>query len=341
MPRVQVQGHGFSMPFLNLNGEWEESWGLPSVVLAAMFVGRRPRDRFRFGLRSLAELTARAGVIYANLAIADNRFVRSRVYETADPTEKGRVSYALGQSFMHLFMTSSLGVRYTLHVDVYVHTLGVAWRDDFGRRPDLLGLARGWIVAEAKGRSWWLDSRALREASAQKAAISSIQGRPPVAAVASAVHFSRGSLALAVTDPEFSDRVDLPIDQLSFVRAFYAPFLEAIGQGDRGTLFGRDVWLREIPNLDLLLAVDVGVAEALSSEPSLISLIERVTGAPPQPIEDEYRILGVQGIGLELGPSWTSQSLSGRGRHTQPPSKVEHSESRNWPPEHPGDREPP
>src|SRR5205085_11843549 len=96
----------------------------------------------------------------------------------ADRSEKSGISYMLGQTLAHLFVTGRLGVPYTMHVDRYWEEVDLVWGDDASRRPDLIGRGSSWVVIEAKGRTWGYGN-ALANAIVQKGTVLTIGGDPP------------------------------------------------------------------------------------------------------------------------------------------------------------------
>ena len=179
MPLVHVSGQAFTPPYGGLNNTWDERWRLPHVVLAAFLAGRKRGERFAAGMFSVAEMLASVSLIRANLRVAQNRFVQSPAYAGATRSQKSFISYTIGQTFAHLFMTRHLGVRYTMDVDRYAAELGIGGLPGSKSIPDLIGFGQGWVVAEAKGRTWWLETRTMQHAIQQKRAISTVGGIAP------------------------------------------------------------------------------------------------------------------------------------------------------------------
>ncbi len=176
---VEIEGAGFVGAHVQLNQTWDESWWMVQLVKAAVVTGRHPRDRLEHGLFSLVEMLARAAMVRASLRIENNRFVQTGVYRASDRSEKAGISYTLGQTLAHLFVTRLLGVPFTMHVDRYWPEVDLVWREDTRRRPDLIGRGTSWIVIEAKGRTWGTQGNVLDNAIEQKSTVLTIGGEPP------------------------------------------------------------------------------------------------------------------------------------------------------------------
>ncbi|MHC3455925.1 hypothetical protein [Streptomyces prasinus] len=209
---------------------------LPEDLARALFItGRAPYDRAKHGRSSTYEWCHRVAVLPAYLSWSDHpvrRITRTDLARELDPSEKGMLSYTLGQAMCQLFAERQLSVQFFMHVARYASAYdltfvpGQSRADFFGERT-----YGGYVVAEAKGRSGPLTNE-LREAmEEQKRTIKTIKGEVPKIAYASAVHFSspHGPMRLTAIDPdEAAPRaVDLPVDPDLHVLAYYTPFLDA------------------------------------------------------------------------------------------------------------------
>lgn len=211
----------------------------PNDLAHAFFTtGRTPGDQVRFGDASYWEFLHRTSLIPAYVRIGSKeRLVRSALALKLDRSEKGAVSYALGQAVTGIFCEKLLGVSHLLHVDRYQSQYGVS----FGRtrrRPDLFGWSpAGWVVAEAKGRSNAMGSDLRDRLEVQKRAIRTIGGRRPYLALGCVASFSAktGPLRVDAFDPEgeVPEAVDLGITADEFFLAYYEPFVRAITRSDR------------------------------------------------------------------------------------------------------------
>ncbi|WP_314220335.1 hypothetical protein [Streptomyces zaehneri] len=209
---------------------------LPQDLARALFItGRAPYDQTKHGRSSAYEWCHRVAVLPAYLGWSDDpvrRITRTDLARELDPSEKGMLSYTLGQAMCQIFAERQLSVRFFMHVARYASAYNLAFAP--GRsRADFFGerTVGGYVVAEAKGRSGPLTHE-LREAmEEQKRTVKTIKGKAPKIAYASAVHFSspHSPMRLTAIDPDATAprAVDLPVDPDLHVLAYYAPFLDA------------------------------------------------------------------------------------------------------------------
>ncbi|GHJ15892.1 hypothetical protein [Micromonospora sp. AKA38] len=206
------------------------------LVHALFTTGRAPGDRFSHGLASVWELIHRASLIPAYVRRTDGGgLVRSALARELDRSEKGSLSYALGQAMTGIFCRHKLDVVHLLHTDRYASRWGVT----FGvtrKRPDLFGWShQGWVIAEAKGRSNTMEASLATDLGAQKRAIKSIQGQRPWLALGCVASFPphRHELAVDAVDPseDGAASVDMDLDLDRYLLAYYEPFLAAIDAG--------------------------------------------------------------------------------------------------------------
>ena len=262
---------------------------------------------------SIVEMLARALLLGACLRIENNRFTQSGVYRLADRSEKSGISYSLGQTFAHLFVTRRIGVPYTLHVDRYWEEVDLVWGENAKRRPDLIGRGAMWVVIEAKGRTWGFDQTVMDNAREQKLTVLTIGGATPGLFLAAVAHFAYGVLVLRVRDPEpASDPTRLPADAAAFIRTYYQPFLEATQSGARRQLFGRTVRFVRFPGLDLEVGLEEAVIKALRrSDAALLREADRFASeAQAREQSDELRAIGADGVAFWLGPSWSEDVMT-------------------------------
>ena len=129
----------------------------------ALFVtGRATGHEFRHGQwLGLWEYASRYGTIRAYLESdhGSTCLRRTALAEFLDPTEKGNLSYSLGQALTGIFCEKELAIDRMLHIDFYGKQYDANGRrrvilDRSGNRPDLFGYGHGLrVIAEAKGRS--------------------------------------------------------------------------------------------------------------------------------------------------------------------------------------------
>ncbi|WP_146173705.1 hypothetical protein [Saccharothrix carnea] len=189
-----------------------------------------------YGKSSVYEWLHRASLIPAYVRRTDRaELVRSDLSLTLDRSESAAVSYALGQAMTAIFCRTQLGVSHLLHIDRYSAQHDVL----FGvgrRRADLFGVSpRGWVVAEAKGRSGHVRPETRRALEDQKRSIVAIEGKRPWVALGCVAHFPQrvGPMHLEAFDPEddADEAIALDVTRDRFMLAYYAPFLRALEVG--------------------------------------------------------------------------------------------------------------
>ncbi|MER5266763.1 hypothetical protein ABTZ99_32190 [Actinosynnema sp. NPDC002837] len=233
---------------------------------ALFMTGRAPGDEFAHGKSSVYEWLHRASLIPAYVRRTYGaELVRSDLALTLDRSESAAVSYALGQAMTAIFCRTQLGVSHLLHVDRYSAEYGVR----FGaarRRADLFGISpRGWVVAEAKGRSGRVPLEVRRALEAQKRSVSAVEGKPPWVALGCVAHFPRrnGPLHLEAFDPDADDveAVALDVTRDRFMLAYYSPFLRALEIGTPGQ--DEDYQFAEIASLGIRVGLPISLVVRL------------------------------------------------------------------------------
>ncbi|MFG2823983.1 hypothetical protein ACGFX4_31715 [Kitasatospora sp. NPDC048365] len=211
----------------------------------ALFVtGRAPGDRTAHGLSSVYEWLHRVALVPAYVRrTPTGRIARSDLARELDRSEKGALSYALGQAMTGIFSEQAMDVRFLMHVDRYSLRYNLQFAAGTKQRADLFGEKQhgGWVVAEAKGRSGNISSDLALKMWHQKRTVRTVQGQPPDPAYGCAAYFPRQAkgtpepLALYVVDPDEDEveAIDLRVDPDQFVLAYYEPLLTAIEAGER------------------------------------------------------------------------------------------------------------
>lgn len=208
-------------------------WITPHVLAHALFVsGRAPGHRHRHGRSSTYEFIHRVAAMPAYLHWTRKGIKRTDLALELDPTEKGMLSYTLGQAMCQIFAEHLLSVRFLMHVSRYADAYGLTFppgqsrADFFGPR-----YSGTWVVAEAKGRSGRLDKGTRQAMEAQKRTVKTVSGQVPEISYASAVDFPSkgGTMRLTAIDPEEAEpgAVDLDVNLDQFALAYYTPFLDA------------------------------------------------------------------------------------------------------------------
>lgn len=209
----------------------------PQALARALFItGRAPKDQMKHARSSTYEWCHRVAAMPAYLSWTDDgqvcRITRTDLAQELDPSEKGMLSYTLGQAMCQIFAETQLSVRFFMHVARYASTYGLIFTPGHSRA-DFFGerTSGGYVVAEAKGRSGRLTSDLRKVMEIQKRTVKTIGGDIPKIAYASAVDFPspRGAMRLTAIDPDEAapNAIDLPVDPDRHILAYYAPFLDA------------------------------------------------------------------------------------------------------------------
>jgi len=153
--------------------------------------------------------------------------LRTSLALSLDKSEKSVLSYFLGQAMTGIFCTSVLDTDWPLHIDRYAASSRIIFQKG-NLRPDLFARSdKGWVVAEAKGRSAKPAKADREEFRKQKRSVASISGVPPWQELVSIAHWHRGELKVLAIDPEEDEPESIPLvlDEDRFVLAYYLPFL--------------------------------------------------------------------------------------------------------------------
>ncbi len=201
------------------------------LARALFTTGREPAHWFAHGLASTYELLHRCLMIPAYVrrdSVGNLRF--SRLARELDRSEKSAVSYAMGQALTSIFCSQVLGCTHLLHVDRYGAAHSMTFKA--GRsRADLFGpSARGWVVAEAKGRSNGVETPLIGKLRSQKKTVTSIHGAVPWIATGCVACFPDSKsprMQLWTWDPEESepDAIQIEGSIEMYIEAYYAPIL--------------------------------------------------------------------------------------------------------------------
>jgi hypothetical protein len=171
------------------------------------------------------EFLWRAAVVGANLRqLGDNRpLLQSDQYRGLDPSEKGAVSFFLGQVSAKHFAEHLLGSPIFTRVD---SALQVAAMPVIGRRPDFYGYGPtvGVFATEAKGRSGLWTAKLMRDAKTQARTLPPILGVGGHRAVAHAAYFQGRQWKARIEDPPLKLRERGPrVEALLY--AYYRPLI--------------------------------------------------------------------------------------------------------------------
>ena len=143
---------------------------------------------------------------------------------------------------------------------------------------------------------------------------------------AAVTHFPAGFLAISTSDPDPLEGLRFPEDPLEFLRIFYSPILDWLGQeGVQREVLGRPVIVRDVPELDLAIGLDGRVAAVVGSDAGLRSISDPATGEPSAGEADRDSAIEPSGVVVRLGTSWRSfMRRSGDSSPTESPAHSLH-----------------
>jgi hypothetical protein len=294
------------------------------LVWAASTIRTAPYGTLLPGGYSL-EVEWRSAMLRSSLDLGSPRVRRSSSYDRLDPSEKGAVSFFLGQAQAKVFARDFFGVARMLHYDAYLRFLG---RPLKGTRPDYVGYrgSRIALAVEAKGRSNYWDAETVVRAKKQVRSLPAIRGYRPTR-YAHLAYFDNDSWCAYLEDPPAINQSQT-IDPEIMTSAYYYPIVQAIRQqgGEPEYIRWQDTQflIAEFPRVDVSIMVQRDIAE-LSSE----SLPHEQTGTrqisalhalaltmdengdmhAPQS-SDPFTFVGQDGVGVRLGRSWSPWVLN-------------------------------
>lgn len=286
------------------------------------------------GRERALEMQWREAMIRASVPLGPRYFYKSRSYRRLAPSEKGAVSFFLGQTQAKLFAHDFFHVNLFVPYDHYLEYLKVPRA---GTRPDFLGFRgmRTTIAVEAKGRSGDYDATAVETAKKQAESIPGIIGHPQPTAYVHLAYFDGNEWCAYLEDPPRGEDASEPtVDPQILTLAYYDPIVAAVRTGGSGLvrIGGVRYFRTSFNDVDSHLLVRADIAELVPPEEvitaadrdSLRAVSTRLyefalsldsdTVAPkneaPADDDDDPRFIGDDGVGVELGPSWLARRAS-------------------------------
>lgn len=207
--------------------------GMARLVWAATTIGTTP-----FGPRLQAgralEVQWRGAMIRASIQPGPPYCQRSPRYARLDPSEKGAVSFFLGQAQAKLFAHDFFHVSRFVHYDAYLAYQG---RPRRRTRPDFIGFygRRVAIGVEAKGRSLGFGRNLIADAKRQASSLPAIRGHPLSATYVHVAYFYRDQWRAYLEDPprqrpgQYVDqRRGQHVNPADLTLVYYLPIVNAI-----------------------------------------------------------------------------------------------------------------
>lgn len=310
---------------------------LARLVWAAATIGYSPYGP-RYNRRTSAlELQWREAMIRASVQPHGSHFYRTMSYSRLDQSEKGAVSFFLGQAQAKLFAHDFFRVSRFVHYDKYLEHIG---QSRSHTRPDFVGFRgrRTAIAVEAKGRSHGWTGRLIRTAKNQVGALPPVMGYPAPIRYVHVAFFDGDEWCARLVDPPEQRVVVPPVDPALLTLSYYEQIVSAIRDRpvelERVRLDDGITYLRTyFQDVDshLLLRADIADlvptddsqdesrrANAESASQELLKraldldteITDRLQTIGPEAgwRDTEYFFLGSDGVAVELGSSWAEWS---------------------------------
>jgi hypothetical protein len=229
MPTIPYKPENFGTyagPLFKNPGELKVS--SEELCWAAVTVGRRNwPDVTKHGLYSLFEIQWRITMLWANLVeMADGQLAKSDAFHNLDPSEKGSVSFFIGNTIAKLVTERLFDVSWLLHFDVYKNQLNPDLR--LKGKPDFVGLdsSLSWIIMEAKGRTNSATSKLMDDSKYQTRCLRKINDDLPSLRTAVASYFTSNCLRVWLRDPNSAteNAEDIELDPKILLTEYYKPF---------------------------------------------------------------------------------------------------------------------
>jgi hypothetical protein len=298
--------------------------GMARLVWAATTIGTTPFGPRLHAGRAL-EVQWRAAMIRAAIEPYGGILGRSLRYSRLDPSEKGAVSFFLGQAQAKVFAHDFFRVSRFVHYDSYLVHLGRPRRKT---RPDFIGFFGTHVAigVEAKGRSLGYTSALISKAKTQARSLPVIAGHPASSTYVHVACFDYDHWCAYLEDPPRQRRVPI-VDPAILTLVYYLPIVNAVRVRDPHAvdLDEADVsYLRAFfPEADLYISVRADIAELVPTDEertaraddgqktaALYDLVLRLDEEQleldnaPTPPENSRVFVGADGVSVELGSSW-------------------------------------
>jgi hypothetical protein len=308
---VRVEVTDFKTPFDSLvePPERKEYFSLRSVVRASIMAGfREPRSQL--DRRTVAWRIAALKLALSTLDKAQGStcIKHPSAWKHLDPSERGVLSFMLGNTVTKLLTERLLNIKMLGFVDLYRDDFGIA-KSEGKSRPDFFGeTANGWVAIESKGRQKRPSAAQHAAAKKQVLSLESVNGNAIAAHVVCWTYSAQDKISALFCDPEPSEEESgFPIvvtpGQLNLDN--YGPIFALIGvEYQQGLKFISDIpeGLVAVPECDIRVGLSPHLRYAMETDFSRVaSVLDDVEhlGSP-----DQLPASGPDGVIVELGQSW-------------------------------------
>jgi hypothetical protein len=263
-------------------------------------------------------------MVRASIRRDRGRFWCSESYARLDPSEKGAVSFFLGQAQAKLFAHDFFRVSRLVHFDSYLAYLG---RPRRRTRPDFVGFCGRHIAIglEAKGRSPRRPNlrNVVAQAKKQVTSLPTIHRHPLTATYVHVAYFDGERWCAHLEDPPRARQED-GVDPAGLTLGYYLPLVEALRARETETVLldGEFSYRRAyFAEIDAHLSVRDDIATLVPSDAVGDSfeiggypLYEFVLASDQntmqtrraESLDTEHVFLGDDGVAVELGPTWAT-----------------------------------
>lgn len=312
MPLIEVTLKNFTGL---TNGVRQETFHYLGLIKAAITTGHAQGDLFRFRGQSLLEAIGRIAAIRSAFTVRNNRLSPTPYYLSLGVTDKGKLSYCVGNTICALLAEKIAKVPWIMNLEVYKQQLAPTYGPII-KFPDYAGktTSNHWYIFEAKGRTTLPTSTDMKKWKTQATAITHIGGVPVTCNLTSvALAAGDSDLVTLWDDPPASDsgaNLDISLDQ--YFGGYYSPVEELMSQGTQSVdgRFGRLVYVREA---DLYIGLNDDVRSAVSAKlfDKLNAFADhQLKSSSSQESQDNVELMFPDGVILKLGPGWHNSFTS-------------------------------
>jgi hypothetical protein len=265
MVEIKYNAHKFNkISGRKLRGTKSLKTSFPEIIWSAISIGKISIFEYlRYNKYSYHELVFRISMIEAYLKVSNGKLQKSDIYLNLDPSEKGAISYYIGNVMTNLISTKFLGIKRILHYDLVKRSLLLSVSSN--NKPDFVcqNYRGEWIILESKGRSGGFEKEAIVKAKTQLKSIKKINNSFPVMkAVIQSYYDSSKNLCLYIEDPEefYKNSDVLKINEENIDEIYYKFIIDLFIQHEEQIiiikLFEKEFYLIKFDELDIAVGLE-------------------------------------------------------------------------------------